>query len=57
MGFDSQDDTQAFLKENGGRMGSFDDAMKTTFEDMYADVQMIRTKRAKMKQIEQEHKK
>jgi copper chaperone NosL len=55
--FDNQDDAQAFLKENGGRMGSFDDAMKTTFEDMYADVQMIRTKRAKMKQMEQEHKK
>ncbi len=52
--FASQDDAQAFLKENGGRMGSFDDAMKATFEDMYADIKMIRAKRAKMKQ---EHKK
>lgn len=55
--FANQDAAQAFLKENGGRMGSFDDAMKATFEDMYADVKMIRTKRAKMKQMKQEHKK
>lgn len=48
--FANQDDAQAFLKENGGRMGSFDDAMKATFEDMYADVKMIRAKKAKMKQ-------
>ena len=55
--FANQDDAQAFLKENGGRMGSFEDALKATFEDMYADVKMIQAKRAKMKQMKQEQKK
>ncbi|RJR46995.1 MAG: NosL family protein, partial [Deltaproteobacteria bacterium] len=42
-----------FVKENGGKVGNFDDAMKSTFEDMYADSKMIRAKRAKMKEMHQ----
>ncbi len=36
-----------------GNWRNFDDAMKTTYEDMYNDTKMIREKRAKMKQMKQ----
>lgn len=50
-------DAQAYIKENQGQMASFDDVMKATYEDMYADTKMIREKRAKMKQMQQGEKK
>ena len=46
--FEKQADAETFLKENGGTMASFDDAMKSAYEDMYQDTKMIREKR-KMK--------
>lgn len=51
--FADKKDAEAFIKENGGKIGNFDDAMKTTYEDMYNDTKMIRDKRAKMKQMKQ----
>jgi nitrous oxide reductase accessory protein NosL len=48
---------EAFIKENDGKLGTYDDAMKATFEDMYADIKMIRAKRAKMKEMQQGTKK
>ncbi len=54
--FADKQDAEAFVKDHGGKIGTFDDAMKTTYEDMYNDTKMIRTKRAKMKAIQQEHK-
>jgi nitrous oxide reductase accessory protein NosL len=47
---------EAFVKENEGRLASFDDAMKATYEDMYADTKMIRERRAKRKMMQQGHK-
>ena len=47
---------EAFIKENGGQLASFDDAMKATYEDMYTDTKMIREKRAKMKKMKQGQK-
>ena len=44
---------EAFIKENGGKLAYFDDAMKATYEDMYADTKMIREKRAKRKMMQQ----
>jgi copper chaperone NosL len=52
--FADKKDAEAFVKEHGGKIGTFDDAMKTTYEDMYNDTKMIRTKRAKMKQMQQQ---
>jgi len=49
--FASQDSAQAFIKEHGGALASFDDALKATFADMYNDTDMIRTKRTKMKSM------
>ncbi len=47
--FADKSQAEAFIKENDGKLGTYDDAMKATFEDMYADIKMIRAKRAKMK--------
>ncbi len=47
---------EKFVNENGGQLASFDDAMKVTYEDMYADTKMIRERRAKRKMMQQRHK-
>jgi copper chaperone NosL len=36
---------EAFVKENGGAIVSFDEAMKAAYEDMWRDVKAIREKR------------
>ncbi|MGZ3515047.1 MAG: nitrous oxide reductase accessory protein NosL [Thermodesulfobacteriota bacterium] len=50
--FDKKEDAEKFIKENGGENATFDFAMKTAYEDMYADTKMIRERR-KMKKMEQ----
>jgi copper chaperone NosL len=40
---------EAFAKENGGAIMTFDDAMKATFDDLYKDNKAIREKRKMMK--------
>ena len=37
-----------------GRLATYDDAMKASYEDMYADTKMIRDKR-KMRMMEHKH--
>jgi len=56
--FESKADADAFIKENGGKPASFDDAIKASYEDMYADTKMIREKRKMMKKMKApaEHK-
>lgn len=39
-----------FIKEHGGVIATFEEALKASFEDMYEDVNMIRNKR-KMKRM------
>ncbi len=46
--FASQPDAEAFIKENGGKLAQFEEAIKLAYEDMYQDTRMIREKR-KMK--------
>ena len=55
--FADKKDAEAYIKENGGKLATFDDAMKASYEDMYNGTKMIREKRAKMKQMQQEPKK
>jgi copper chaperone NosL len=38
---------EAFVKENGGTLADFDQAMKASYEDMYQDTKMISAKKAK----------
>lgn len=40
---------EAFVKESGGTLVSFEDAVKAAYEDMYQDSRMIREKRKAMK--------
>jgi nitrous oxide reductase accessory protein NosL len=47
--FKEKEDAEKFIKENGGRPATYQDAMKATFGDMHEDIKVIREKR-KMKQ-------
>jgi copper chaperone NosL len=49
--FEKESDAQAFMKTHGGKVATFDEAMKATYEDMYSDTKMIREKR-KMKKMQ-----
>ena len=42
---------ERFVAENGGRLATFDEAMKAAYESMYADTSMIRERR-KMKRMQ-----
>jgi nitrous oxide reductase accessory protein NosL len=41
---------EAFARENGGTIATFEEAMKAAYEDMYLDTKMIREKRKMMRQ-------
>jgi len=43
--FEKKEDAEQFVKENGGTIAGFDQAMKASYEDMYADTKMIRERR------------
>ena len=47
--FAQKADAEKFISANGGTLATFDQAMKAAYEDMYADVKMIREKRKMMK--------
>ncbi len=55
--FETKKDAEKFMEQNGGTMVTFDEAMKASYEDMYADTKMIREKRKmmKMKMMEKKH--
>jgi copper chaperone NosL len=40
--FEKRADAEAFIRDHGGGMATFDDAIKATFEDMYTDIKMVR---------------
>ncbi len=50
--FAKKEDAEKFIKENGGTLATFDEAMKAAYESMYADTKMIREKR-KMKKMKE----
>ena len=47
--FEKKTDAEKFIKGNGGKLATFDQVMKASYEDMYADTKMIREKRKMMK--------
>lgn len=55
--FEKRDEAERFMRENGGKLATFEEAMKAAYEDMYQDTKMIREMR-KMKKmmIEMEHR-
>jgi copper chaperone NosL len=42
-------DAEKFMAQNGGKLATYDEVMKASYEDMYADTKMIRDKRKMMK--------
>jgi copper chaperone NosL len=50
--FEKKTDAEAFIKKNKGTLADFETAIKTSYEDMYTDTQMIREKR-KAKRMKQ----
>jgi copper chaperone NosL len=48
--FGNKADCEKFSKEHGAQMTTFDDAMKSAYEDMYSDTKMIRDKRKAMRE-------
>ena len=49
--FGNRSDAEAFVKAEGGKVATFEEAMKATYEDMYSDTKMIRERR-KMKRMQ-----
>ena len=47
--FAKKEEAEQFVKENGGALASFEEAMKAAYEGMYADTKMIRERRAMKK--------
>jgi nitrous oxide reductase accessory protein NosL len=48
--FEKKEDAENFIKTNQGKMVSFEEAMKTAYEDMHEDTKAIRERR-KMKRM------
>ena len=40
-----------FITQHGGRLATFEDCLRASFEDMYDDINMVRKKRQMMKQM------
>jgi copper chaperone NosL len=47
--FGSRADAEGFIRDHGGTLAAFDDAIKATFEDMYADIKAVRERAEKRK--------
>ena len=47
--FESKPSADEFMKQHGGRPATFEEVMKTAFEDMYQDTLMIQKKRKMMR--------
>ena len=54
--FAKKEDADKFISENGGTPGSFEQAFKAAFEDMYNDTKMIQERR-KMRKMQMQPKK
>ncbi|MBU1054022.1 MAG: nitrous oxide reductase accessory protein NosL [Proteobacteria bacterium] len=48
-----EEDAKKFIKENGGKPATFDEAIKAVYEDMYQDTKMVRKMRKLKKMIKQ----
>jgi len=49
--FEKKEDAQKFMKENNGRLATFDEVMKAAYEDMYQDTKMVREMRKKKRMM------
>jgi nitrous oxide reductase accessory protein NosL len=51
VAFGKKAEAEAFQKEHGGTVASWDEAIDDSYDEMWADIKMIREKRAKMKNM------
>jgi copper chaperone NosL len=52
--FEKKEDAEKYVKESGGKLASFDEALKAAYDDIYEDTKMIRERR-KMRKMEHKH--
>jgi nitrous oxide reductase accessory protein NosL len=50
--FEKKEDAERFMKENNGRLATFDEVMKAAYEDMYQDTKMVREMRRKRRMLQ-----
>jgi len=50
--FENKMGAEKFIKQNGGALATFDEAIKQAYEEMYQDTKMIRDKRKMKKMME-----
>jgi copper chaperone NosL len=50
--FENKEDADKFVKESGGTLASFEEALKAAYDDIYEDTKMIRERR-KMRRMQQ----
>jgi len=53
--FQKRGDAEQFIKENGGMLATYEEALKAAYEDMRADTEMVREKRKAKKAQEHKH--
>jgi nitrous oxide reductase accessory protein NosL len=53
--FAKKEDAEKFIKENGGKLATFDEVLKAAYDDMYQDTKMIRDRR-KAKRMQMDKK-
>jgi copper chaperone NosL len=53
--FATREVAENFVKENGGEITGYDQAIKASYEDMYTDTKMIREKRKMAKKMMHNH--
>jgi nitrous oxide reductase accessory protein NosL len=54
--FGTRNDAERFIKDHGGTLAGYNDAMKATFEDMYADIKMVRDRHADIRMAREQRK-
>jgi len=50
--FEQKVDAEQFIKQNGGVLSTFDDAIKLAYGEMYQDTKVIRDNRKKKKMLQ-----
>lgn len=53
--FQKRGDAEQFIKENGGTLASYEEALTAAYEDMRADTEMVREKRKAKKAQKHKH--
>ena len=53
--FETKEAAEKYIQKNGGKLATFEDAMRASYEDMYTDTQMIRKKRKMMRMKKMKH--